>query len=257
MHLLGRATDGGGRSHHLRTNRFAIYLPRRDAIHDRFVESDQRPEWHRDEVQLVLDNQIRRSQWAVCDGTRRGETSHGPVQVLIIEIRAVEAVTATLLIYLAKEHLRRPVPGHLGKFVDGRDEQRRQAAIDLLVDDQHRQAFRRVPATEGEAAQEVAAVDKRTAASLGERFDLDIPASIDGRAAPGTVGQLARRADAPDSTAPLVQAAILPARFFALFSCIGSGALPNPKTQAERRFTPCALLVFSPENLTGANECRR
>src|SRR5256885_5727655 len=45
-------------------------------------------------------------------------------------------------------------------------------------------------------------LDKRTAASLGERFDLDIPASIDGRAAPGTVGQLAWRADAPYSTTP-------------------------------------------------------
>src|SRR5207245_7298281 len=76
-------------------------------------------------------------------------------------------------------------------------------------------------------------------------------------AGPGTVRQPARGADDPDSTATLVQAAILPARFFALFSRIGSGALPNPWTQAERRLTPCALLVLSPENLTGANECRR
>src|SRR6266700_484172 len=169
MHLLGRATDGGGRSHHLRTNPLAIYLPGREAIHGRFVESDQRPEWPRDEMQLVLDNQIRRSQWAVCEGTRRGETSHGPVQVLIIEIGTVEAVTATLLIYLAKEHLRRPVPGHLGKFVDGRDEQRGQATVDFLVDNQHGQSLRGVLPAERTAAQRVTAVDKRTAESLGER----------------------------------------------------------------------------------------
>src|SRR5713226_3065990 len=104
MHLLGRATDGGGRSHHLRTNPLAIHLPCREAIHGGFVESNQCPQRARDEMQLVLDNQIRRSQWAVCDGTRRGETSHGPVQVLIIEIGAVKAMTTALLIYLAKEH---------------------------------------------------------------------------------------------------------------------------------------------------------
>src|SRR5258708_6137593 len=131
-------------------------------------------------MQLVLDNQIRRSQWAVCDGTRRGETSHGPVQVLILEIGAVEAMTTALLIYLAKEHLRRPVPGHLGKFVDGRDKQRRQATVDLLVNDQHGQSLRRVLPAERAAAQEVTAVDERTATPLGERFDLNIPASIDG-----------------------------------------------------------------------------
>src|SRR5947209_1104944 len=193
----------------------------------------------------------------MCGRTGRGETSNGPVLIFVLEIGAMKAVTTAALIYLAEKHLRRPVPGHLGKFIDGRDEERRQTAVDLLIDDQHRQAFRRVPATEGATAQEVAAVDKRTAASLGERFDLDIPASINGRAAPGIVGQLARRADTPDSTAPLVQAAILPARFFALFSRIGSGALPNPETQAERRLTPGALLVLSPENLTRANECRR
>src|SRR6266700_3791897 len=189
--------------------------------------------------------------------TCRGETSNGPVLIFVLEIGAVKAVTAAALIYFAEQHLRRPVPGHLSKFIDGRDEQRGQTAVDLLIDDQHRQTFRRVPATEGAAAQEVTAVDKRTAASLGERFDLDIPASINGRAAPRTVGQLARRADAPDSTAPLVQAAILPARFFALFSRIGSGALPNPETQAEGSCAPRAQLVLPPQNLTGTDECRR
>jgi hypothetical protein len=103
-------------------------------------------------VQLVLDNEIRRSQWTVRDGTCCGETSHGPVQVLIIEIGAVEAVTATLLIYLAKEHLRRTIPGHLGKFVAGRDEQRRQAKVDFLVNDQNRQALRRLLSAERAAA---------------------------------------------------------------------------------------------------------
>src|SRR5437879_6324608 len=143
----------------------------------------------------------------MCGRTGRGETSNGPVLIFVLEIGAVKAVTTAALIYLAEQHLRGPVPGHLGKFIDGRNEERRQTTVDLLIDDQHRQALRRIPTTEGAAAQEVAAIDKRTTASLGERFDLDIPAGIDGRAAPGTVGQLARRADAPDSTAPLVQAA--------------------------------------------------
>src|SRR5947209_15584533 len=107
----------------------------------------------------------------MCGRTGRGETSNGPVLIFVLEIGAVKAVTAAALIYLAEQHLRRPVPGHLGKFIDGRNEQRRQTAVDLLIDDQHRQSFRRVLATEGAAAQEVAAVDKRTAGSVADRFD--------------------------------------------------------------------------------------
>src|SRR5947209_18931190 len=100
--------------------------------------------------------------------------------VFILKIRAVKTMPCTFLIHLAKEHLRRPIPGHLGKFIDGGDEQRWQAAVDLLVHDQYRQTFGRVSAAEGAATEGIAAVDKGAPTPPGEGLDLDIPASIDG-----------------------------------------------------------------------------
>src|SRR5947209_12511873 len=99
--------------------------------------------------------------------------------VFILKIRAVKTMPCTFLIHLAKEHLRRPVPGHLGKFIDGSDEQRWQAAVDLLVHDQYRQTFGRVFAAEGAATERIATVNKGAPTSLREGLDLDISAGID------------------------------------------------------------------------------
>src|SRR5258708_8267359 len=101
-------------------------------------------------------------------------------------------MAAALLIYLAKKHLCRPVPGHLGKLIDGRNQQRRQAAVNLFIDNQHGQAFWSIFTTESAAAQWVATVDKRAAASFSKGFDDDISACFNGSAAPRTVGELAR-----------------------------------------------------------------
>src|SRR5207302_10969344 len=124
-------------------------------------------------VQFGLANQVGRPQEAVWDRPRWWEGSHGTVLVFILKIRAVKAMTRTFLVHPAKEHLRRPIPGHLGKFIDGGDEQRWQTTVNLLVHDQDRQAFGRVPAAESTATERIAAVNKGAATTLGEGLDLD------------------------------------------------------------------------------------
>src|SRR5258708_27122824 len=149
--------------------------------------------------------------------------------ILILQVGRAEPMAAALLIYLSKQHLRRAVPGHLGKLIDGCDQQSRKTAVNFLVDDQHWQAFGSAFAAEGTLAQRITAVDKGTASALAQGFDLDVTTSIDRSATPWAVGQLARRADTPTRTAPLRQSAILPARLFALLGCIGCGALSHPQ----------------------------
>src|SRR6266567_4090737 len=112
--------------------------------------------------------------------------------ILILQVGRAEPMSTALFVHLAKEHLRRAVPGHLGKLIDGRDQQSRKTAVNFLVDDQHRQTFGSTFAAEGALAQRITAVDKGTASALAQGFDLDVATSIDRSATPRAVGQLAR-----------------------------------------------------------------
>src|SRR5579885_1365334 len=155
-------------------------------------------------MELVLNDQVRRAQRAVRFGMGCGQGARRAVQIAILQVRRAEAVTAALFLDLTKEHLRRAIPGHLGKFVYRRDQQGRQAAIDLFIDDQDGQALAGGLAwTERALAQSIAAVDQGPPASGGEALDADIAPGLDARPAPGAVGKLARGADAANRASPI------------------------------------------------------
>src|SRR5947209_5041251 len=95
-------------------------------------------------------------------GTRLGKRADGSMEICLIgQVRAAEAMTAAAFVDVAKEHLRGPIPGHLGKFINGGDQQGGQTTINLLIDYQHWKAIRRIAAAERTASKEIATVDQR------------------------------------------------------------------------------------------------
>ena len=54
-------------------------------------------------------------------------------RVGVLDLGRAEAVAVAVAVDLAEEHLHLAVPRHLGELVHRGDQQRRQAAVDLLV----------------------------------------------------------------------------------------------------------------------------
>ena len=52
----------------------------------------------------------------------------------LIEVRMAVAVSRTFAVHATEQHPGMTTPGQLGELVDGRDEQARRQAVDLLVD---------------------------------------------------------------------------------------------------------------------------
>ena len=44
------------------------------------------------------------------------------MKVLVLKVGRAKAMPGTLLIDLPEQHLGIPIPGHLGEFIDGRDQ---------------------------------------------------------------------------------------------------------------------------------------
>src|SRR5205823_14041281 len=118
---------------------------------------------------FILDDQVWWSQRTLRERACLWEASHGSVLIFILQVRCVKAVAAAPLVHLPKQHLCGPIPGHLREFIDGGNQQRRQAAVNFFIDDQHWQTLGSVAATEGAATQGIAAVEKRAPTPLGER----------------------------------------------------------------------------------------
>src|SRR5207249_2207411 len=95
--------------------------------------------WAADEMQFVLDDQVGWAQRAKWQCLRWGECASSWVRVRILYIRRTKPVSLAAAIDLPEEHAHLAAPRHLGKLVYGCDEHGRQAPVDLLVDDDHRQ----------------------------------------------------------------------------------------------------------------------
>ena len=100
--------------------------PAAQLVQGRLVEPDHGPHGAGDQVQLVLDDQIRRLQ--------RGRERAPPVLLA----GAVESVLV-VAVGTTEEGPDLAGPGHGRELVDRGDQEARQAAIDRLVDGQNRQ----------------------------------------------------------------------------------------------------------------------
>src|SRR5581483_2452834 len=101
------------------------------------------------------------------DRLRRRKRAFRRMAVGVLERRRAEAVALAASVDDPEERLRRAVPGELRELVDGRDQERRQPAEDLLVDCEHRDPLpRRPPRRERARAQAVAAVGENARAAL-------------------------------------------------------------------------------------------
>ena len=254
MDLVPGLADRGGRGDHLGPHGLAVHLPRAQLVHRRLVEADERAQRPGDQVQLVLNDQVRWPQQRVRFGLGRGQFALLEVRLATGQFRGAEAVTVAIGFDLSEKHLDLAVPRHLGELVHGGDQQRRQAAVDLLIDHQHGNAFqRRLLGAERATAQHVAAERDRAATALGVGFHLDVLARVDLGPAPRAVGQLGRGA------APLaleLAAVLLLNGFRRLIGRVRRRLLPDPQADAERLLAPL-LLVAAPDDLAGADEGRR
>ena len=70
--LVAGLADCGGGGDQLRANRLAVHFPRAQLVHGRLVQPDECPQRPRDQVQLVLDDQVGGTQQRVWCRLGRG-----------------------------------------------------------------------------------------------------------------------------------------------------------------------------------------
>ena len=105
LDLILITPDRRGRSDDLGRDWFLAPSVGAQLVDDRLVQADHGAEWAGDEVQLVLDDQARRRDFAL---------------TLIIEPEQVPGFGA---------------PGHHGELVDGADHDRGAHHVDVFIDD--------------------------------------------------------------------------------------------------------------------------
>ena len=145
-------------------------------------------------MEFVLDDQVRWTDRLDVLDLGGGQALAGLMVAVAICALPEQTMPITLLAYSAEQRSYLTAPRHHGELVHGGNHHRGWAVVDLLVDDQHRQAGVRelagLPFGEIAAPDRVAAVDERAATTL---VDFDIAARRDFRSAPRTTGELRGR----------------------------------------------------------------
>ena len=191
-------------------------------------------------MEFVLDDEIRGTQRLNIARGRPRLTLEGPMRIRILDVGGSEAVPRALLLDLAEEHRRSPEPRQLGELIDGRDQQRRQPAVDLLVDHQDREPrgrvrFGGVPWIEVAARGRARHECPGSAVLVG--LDLDVATWLDVGAAPGAVLELVGTAV---TRRVLVVTRVAGHRLEDLVAVVGPirrGLCTHPETDPER-FVP-------------------
>ena len=102
-------------------------VPAAQFVQGRLVEAHDRAQRPGDQVQLVLDDQVRRQQPAAGQRLALGRLAWAVEAVLVVAVHAAEE----------RAHL--AGPGHGGELVHRGDHKARQPAVDRLIDRQDRQ----------------------------------------------------------------------------------------------------------------------
>ena len=125
--LAFRPAHSGGRSHDLWTDLLAVEFNRTEFVQRGLVQTDHRAQRTRDQVQFVLDHQVRRQQPV---GRQRVSLCGIAGTVESIVVAAIDST---------EECADFARPRHGGELVHRGDHEARQPAIDRLVDSQNRQ----------------------------------------------------------------------------------------------------------------------
>ncbi|MNF68936.1 hypothetical protein D3C84_508070 [compost metagenome] len=192
--LLLRLAHGSSGGDHLRPDRFTIQLPRAQLIDRTLVETHHGSQGTADQVELVLDDQIRRPHRRDSLDRRNRPTRDSPVAGIAIRARPEQSMPGTLLRYPTEQVPYRTTPRHHGELVHRGNHHRWWAVIHFLIHDHHRQTrvclLARTAAREVASAKLVATVDRRTPSYL---VDLNVSARIYLGSAPRAACQLCRR----------------------------------------------------------------
>jgi hypothetical protein len=121
--LRASATDSRGAHHDLGPHLLAFPGACRQPVERHLVEGRYSPKRAADEMQLVLDNELRRRQRTI---------TVEPCANSAWVCRAVET-PLVLAIDMAEESARLSNPGKASEFVDGSDDEGWQTAIDHLI----------------------------------------------------------------------------------------------------------------------------
>src|SRR5665213_1355500 len=226
----------------------------------RLVQSDQSSQRPRDQMELVLYDEIGRAETVARDGLRFREAIDSPMRVLFdmvggaVQIARTEAVTRAPLVRAAEQQVERAVPGQLRELVDGRDDERREKPVYLLVNSDDWDAF----AARLLLGEWTIAVRVRAGGDCPPKAGVDpyVAPSIDGSPAPRAGGQFewirlaARKAVALPRRLDGFARVVRPVR-----GCRGT----DPQAQAERRFAPTSVPdhALAAKVLARANECSR
>ena len=128
LNLLARAPHGRRRAHDLGWPRSAVDGQLAEVVHGGLVQANHGSEWTADEVELVLDDELRGQQPFRHRLRPQGRVIHDAVGALLVDVGRP-----------AKEHPRVTTPGHHRELVDGRDQKGRDLLVDLLVHEEHRE----------------------------------------------------------------------------------------------------------------------
>src|SRR5690606_35142686 len=111
----------------------------------RLVQADHRAERSGDQVQLVLDDEVRWTQRRARHRLRRRQRARLVVRVTLfspghfVEIRRAVAMPRALRLDSTEQRMQWSLPRELREFVDSGDDERRQQPADLLVHGDYRQ----------------------------------------------------------------------------------------------------------------------
>src|SRR5262245_11291367 len=96
-------------------------------------------------MQLVLDNQVRRSQWTMRLPLhpRLAISRRMIAGILQLDLRRQKSMAHTQTVQLPEQILRLAFPRHLRELVDSRYQQGWRSTVDVFIDHHDRQAFHR------------------------------------------------------------------------------------------------------------------
>src|SRR5205823_4110479 len=100
--LFARLPNSGGRSNQFRAHDVLANAPTTKLIDCRLVQTDEAAKRPGNQVQFVLDDEIRRTQWAMRDRAYRGASTPRWVRISVVETRRPIPVTRTVSGHLAE-----------------------------------------------------------------------------------------------------------------------------------------------------------
>src|SRR5258708_5808374 len=131
------------RRNDLGLNSATFQFPATEMVYRRLIESDHRPQWTADEVEFVLDDQIRGPDRRDVLDCRSRQTLISTMCPAAIGIRPKKSVPWAIGRGSPEKRPNIAAPRHQCELVDCRDHHRRRPEVNFFVDDHNRNAWMR------------------------------------------------------------------------------------------------------------------